>query len=354
MKFHSCSTFVLPGKNTLLVGHNLDDYVPSPGYIYINPRGIAKHNISWDDLRFTYMKSHSRCQWVSKYASLTCNAFGREFPDGGINEAGFYAGETTLLGSLYPSAGSRPKIYHHQWIQYLLDNFETVDQVLADLGNVVVEGHCQWHFFIADKSGQAAVIEFIQGKTIVHSGANLPMKILCNSAYAEEMTKLAEYEGFGGQKTVDFNDKTGPARFAQAAKMVRSSKDILQSPIDFAFSILEQLDCGNNLWQTVYDVHTLRLYYRTSLSKKIKNVSLSAFDLSGKSQAWMSDIHLDKTGDTYKDFISYDDKLNHQLIDKMWQGINLGFLLNTFFKPIMVKRLSNYPEAFKRERKSPE
>lgn len=42
---HSCSTFLLNNRNSLLVGHNLDDYIKVPGLVVINKRGIQKKTL---------------------------------------------------------------------------------------------------------------------------------------------------------------------------------------------------------------------------------------------------------------------------------------------------------------------
>jgi hypothetical protein len=75
-------------------------------------------------------------------------------------------------------------------------------------------------------------------------------------------------------------------------------------------------------------------------------VNLTSFDLSGGLPAWMLDINQGNDGDTSRSFIPYNEKLNRHCIKQMWKGINMGFVLNTFFKPMMVKRLSNYPKTF--------
>ncbi len=122
--------------DTILVGHNLDEnFAEIPGLMVVNPRGIAKTGIGWNGLvnPLARVKPTS----LGKYGSLTYSAFGKEFPDGGLNEAGLYVGEMNYYYTEYPGDKTLIRLYHNQWIQYLLDNFETVDQVLADLKRVV-------------------------------------------------------------------------------------------------------------------------------------------------------------------------------------------------------------------------
>ena len=129
--------------------------------------------------------------------------FGREFPDGGMNQAGLSISEMTLRGTRYPAGPFTTRLYHHAWMQYLLDNFATVPEVIDSLETVVPEGHCEWHFFLADREGRAAVIEFLDGRTVVRTGDALPWKLLTNSSYAEALTLLSEFEGFGGSRRLE-------------------------------------------------------------------------------------------------------------------------------------------------------
>ena len=87
----ACSTFELVGNGSMVVGHNLDWYVPVDGSVFVNRRGLKK--TAW---------LNSGLQWVSHFGSLTFNSGPGpepEFPDGGINEAGLVVAEMTLIGT---------------------------------------------------------------------------------------------------------------------------------------------------------------------------------------------------------------------------------------------------------------
>ena len=56
---HSCSTFLLPAGDTLLVGHNVDDDYVIPGAVVVNKRGVQKESTSWEaDLLTLFGRSH--------------------------------------------------------------------------------------------------------------------------------------------------------------------------------------------------------------------------------------------------------------------------------------------------------
>ncbi len=343
----SCSTFVLKEDHCHLIAHNLDDYIKTPGLIFINKRGVAKENITWSDLKSFWGKDESGLKWISKYGSVTYNTIGKEFIDGGMNEAGLYVGEMTLFGAKYPNDKKTPKMYHHQWMQYLLDNYSTVNEVLANLAKVNVDGHCQWHFFTADEKGDAAVIEFLEGQTLIRTGNDLPYPILCNRTYNRELDSLYLFQDFGGRRQVDFADSVYERRFVWAAKMLKDySADTLHPPVDYAFRILKQLDSGdNNKWSIVYDVKAKRMYFHTVESRRLKTVDMSQFDFSCATPIMIYDINRDAEGDVTADFILYTEPLNKEYIKKFWEQVNMGFFWG-LFKPGLVANMNRYTQNF--------
>jgi penicillin V acylase-like amidase (Ntn superfamily) len=346
---HSCSTFLLSNGNSLLIAHNLDDYIKVPGLVVVNKRGVQKENISWNDLKSITGKSSSspRQQWTSKYGSITYNTFGKEFIDGGMNETGFYVGEMTLIGTEYPKNDALPKIYHHQWMQYLLDNYSTVQEALESLPKLLIDGHCQWHFFIADRTAKAAVIEFLKGKTVIYKDKNLPFKVLCNKSYSRELDSLNLFIGFGGTRPVNFKDTIFDRRFVWANDMLSNPHQKKpDSDVDYAFEILNQMDLGNNKWSIVYDMKELRMYFNTSTARQTRYVDFKSFDFSCKKPVVVLDINQSLKDDVSNKFITYSDSINYKFIKANWNEIDLGFFTNKFFKPMLIDRLSKYPRTF--------
>lgn len=344
----TCSTFLLEKKKTVLVGHNLDDYIEVPGLVVFNPRNISKHSISWHDLNSFFGRGEPALRWVSKYGSITYNTFGKEFIDGGMNEAGLYVGEMTLFGTEYPKDKQLIRLYHHQWMQYLLDNFQSVEEVMRDLARVTVDGHCQWHFFIADSARKSAVIEFLKGQVLIHANEQMPVKVLCNRRYGRELDTLKLYAGFGGTRAVDFADTTDDHRFVWAVDLLKRPRDNSEtSNVNYAFSILQQLDLGNNRWSIVYDLKNLRMYFNTYKSRHIRFVDLRRFDLPRNSQAMILDINRDLAGDVISEFAPFSDAIHMEYVRKAWNEIDTGFFGNLFFKPMMVRRLSTYIQDFR-------
>ena len=342
----SCSTFVLSRGAAILVGHNLDDYTKVPGLIVVNPRGLSKENVTFADIKSSSRsRSAPRLSWVSRYGSVTYNVFGREFPDGGMNEAGLYVGEMTLMGTIWPEDQSLPRMYHHQWIQYLLDNFATVDEALASLSKALPEGHCQWHFFLADKGGRAAVVEFLKGKPVVHEGKALPYKILCNDPYEAELKDLLNYEGFGGTKKPEPLYEREDPRFRWAAVMLRDFDGAVPA-VDYAFNVLDRLDLGNRKWAVVCDISNARMYVRTSLATKVRWVAFAPLDFSCSNPPRALDINRDLAGDVAGELAVLTEAWNKDAIGRAWAEIDAGTMGNLFFKPRMVRGLGTAITGF--------
>lgn len=344
----SCATFLMTRGDTVLVGHNLDDAAnETPGLLVVNKRGVRKESVSYQDLNsFSGRdKAVKRLAWVSKHGSITYNVFGREFPDGGMNEAGLYVGEMTLLGSVYPSDPSLVKMYHHAWMQYLLDSFESVPEVLASLAKVVPEGHCQWHFFVADRAGRSAVIEFEEGKTLTYTGESLPVRVSTNYTYPSCLKRLAEFEGFGGTSPIDYGEKEKDRRFVWAAAMLRQAEADPAAPAhEQAFKILEQMWCGANRWSLVLDPRQMRVWLSTDHNRKLRWVDFAPHDFTCATPVLALDIQKDLAGDVSRHFVPLTDEMNLAFVKQYFSGLDVGLLGNMFWKGRMVKHLNAYQQ----------
>jgi len=345
----TCATvsFQRPGT-THWVAHNLDETIQVPGLVVVNPRGVVKESLSYADM-MTFSgrsKDARRLTWVSKYRSLVVTTCGREFIDGGMNDQGFYVGEMTLLGSKYPEDPALVKVYHHAWMQYLLDNFRTVGEALESLKKVVPDGHCQWHFFLADEAGSSAVVEFDEGKTLVYTGASLPQKVSTNYTYPSCLKKLASFQGFGGSRILDFTyrpEAKEDFRFFWASDMLRQLGEDpgTHLPGDL-FKVLEQLWCGGNRWSLVFDLGTRRIYWNTHLSRKQRSLELGRVQDGADGRPLAVDIHRDAEGDMVPLLAPLTDELNRQAIETFWKGVDMGIAGAIFWRPRIIKAMDRY------------
>lgn len=314
-----CSTFLLKWGEAVLVGHNLDEYGHVPGVVAVNKRNTAKTSLSWAALLSGMPDGTPPLAWVSKYASITFNSLGREFPDGGMNEAGLFIGEMTLRETRYPSAPDKPRLFMCLWMQHLLDNYETVAQVVESAAAVDIDGW-GWHFFAADKTGASAAVEFLNGALVVHAGQAMPVPVLGNSTYEEEMAGLKLYRGFGGEKPMALEDKEMP-RFVQAAYMLKAYSPEIKPPVDYAFDVLRQMERGNRQWAYVCDLNNLEAFFMTAVSAGRKSVRLGDFDPGCTKPPLFLDIHAELKGDVSREFREYSPAAAREHVRRAWEAI---------------------------------
>src|SRR3954447_12341560 len=94
----ACTTFCLRKDSTAVFGKNYDWHFDD-GLVLVNKRGVAKTAAP--------PPAGSPAQWTSRYGSVTFNQFGREFPNGGLNEAGLALELMWLNETLYPAPDQR-------------------------------------------------------------------------------------------------------------------------------------------------------------------------------------------------------------------------------------------------------
>jgi hypothetical protein len=154
LKSSACTSLILKTKDGLYFVHSLNqgDWKSVPGLIFVNQRDAWKKGYSWEALLKVNDESAPSLVWKSKYGSVTFNPLGKEFPDGGMNEKGLYIWEMSFAETKFPDDPNKPKLFMMQWMQYQLDNFSTIGEVMKNAGQMSLDGW-EWHFFVADRSG---------------------------------------------------------------------------------------------------------------------------------------------------------------------------------------------------------
>ena len=300
----ACSTVLLKREGVLLLGHNLDEGTDFEGFVCVNKRDVYKVGSTWGALK-TYSKYlPNSFNWISRYGSVTWSSQGRDLPDAGINEAGLAIEEMSLAQHHYPFVGVRPRLFQMQWIQYHLDSFSTVEQVIKSASLVIPDGW-SWHFFVADKGGNCAVLEYIDNKLVVHTGQDMPITASCNRTYEEEFNLLKNYEGFGGKKAIDLANKNIP-RFVRSALMLKQyDPEVHTSAVDYVFSILGNLSVKITRRSYVVDIRNGVAYFRTGSHPQIRHFSFHSFDFSCDTPVQILDLNARHSGDVTNKFHDY-------------------------------------------------
>jgi len=313
----ACTTFVLPNGG---VGKCYDWHM-GQGILVVNKRDVLKRALP-------IMPGDRPASWTSRFASVTFNQYGREFPNGGMNEAGLVVEIMWLAASREPAPDERPTVNELQWIQYQLDRFATAGEVLAHAGELRVSRvHGKVHYLACDRGGACVAIEFLDGKLVATPGA----RVLTNDPYAASLAYLKRHAGFGGSEAIP-SGAGSLERFARASSLVAAAKGALP---DAAFAVLDAVNNDASQWHIVYDPVRLRVWYRLRGDKRIKWFDLSRFDGSCAAPAKSLDLAVDASGDVTSRFTDYDAELNRRTVENGLSGIGLP--------PPAIEGVARYP-----------
>jgi penicillin V acylase-like amidase (Ntn superfamily) len=327
-----CTTFFIKHKGEMVFGRNYD-WMTDAGMVNTNQRGLAKTSIPTAD--------GSTIQWTSKYGSITFNQYGKEIPTGGMNEKGLVVELMWLDETRYPLPDQRPSIGVLQWIQYQLDNSSTIDEVIATdkILRIAAAGTTPLHYLIADATGKAASIEFLDGKMIVHRDEELKLPVLTNSVYSNSVDTYEKAVANGNTSSFANNSLS---RFSTACSMIRelSMGKEIKSLTDYAFEILKEVGQGNyTKWSIVYDVKNRKIFFRTNRFSNVKNVSFSAFDFSCKSKSKSWDMNQDGKNEVSTAFKNYEAENNRKLVETAFRESSSTLSVD----PKTIEKVWQYP-----------
>ena len=235
----ACSTFSLVDGDHVLFGKNYD-WSFGDGLLVVNPRGMQRVA--------DVGPPATPARWSARFGSVTFNQYGRDFPSGGINEAGLVVELMWLEDTRYPDPDERPAVGVLQWIQYQLDRSRTVADVIASHAEIRIAGGAPLHYLVADASGDAAAIEFLDGQLVAHRGAALPVAALTNSRYDDSLRRA---RSGAGRST----DRSSLSRFAILAERLDALEDKdAADPVAYAFDNLTSVAQGDaTQWSIVYE-----------------------------------------------------------------------------------------------------
>jgi len=291
----SCTGFFIRTNTDQVYVNSVEGWV-STGMVLVNKRGTIK-------TAFIGQMGHKPLVWTAKYGSVTFNNVCQDSPNGGMNEVGLTVSGLLMADTRYPDPDDRPVISLGQWKQYVLDMFETVDQVIAaDRGLRIVSptGKYHVHYFLTDRTGKSAVIEYINGIQTVYSDETLPVGVIVNRAYADSLKAYKNGED---------------SRFARVARQIERFQPASNAhAITFAFDQLAELPY---VWGIAYDTRNLKIHYRTDKNRGIKSIDLSGFDFSCRTPARVMDVNIAGTGDITDRFEPFTPQRNRDHVNQV-------------------------------------
>jgi choloylglycine hydrolase len=239
-----------------------------------------------------------------------------------MNEAGLVIEEMSLAKTVFPPSRHRPTLSQTEWIQYQLDNFATVRDVIKQLNSVGVSGW-GWHFLIADASGDCASVEFINGEAVTARNSGISGCVLTNDSFAEASNHLRRFQGFGGKEHIP-ETRDSLSRFVRAADLLQ--RDAHPRPADdvaFGFDVLGAVDQGKATQRSiVYEVTARRLHFRTHDQRAVKTIDFSRLDLTRRLPTQMLDIESPLSGDVTAALTNYTAAENRRVVESFVQLVH--------------------------------
>jgi choloylglycine hydrolase len=306
-----CSIFALATESEVVYGQNLDWSEYFPGNVVVNPRGIRKAILPWKG-SWPVSYCGEPVTWVSRYGSITLTCYGRDFIEGGMNEAGLVIDETSLY-AVYPPEDGRPGVSCAQWMQYQLDNYATVDEVLLNLDELRPDGE-GWHYLVTDSTGASAAIEYLKGAPTVYAGDSLEVPALTNTTYRQALSHIAMEKAFGG----DIDIASGSDSYGRFVRMAALMRDYVPSrsgsAVDYAFMILDQVSCDETLRSVVYDATAKAVYWKTPKNPEVRWLTFASLDFSSGARVLVVDVEKGGPGNVSAKLAEYTVEGNRAIV----------------------------------------
>lgn len=286
----ACTRAVYFGKQGQTVtGRSMDWVEDMQTNLWVFPRGMKRDG----------GLGKGSLEWTSKYGSVAASVYEGGTADG-MNEKGVVANLLYLAESDYPAADEkRPGVCITAWAQYLLDNFASVEEAVAEVKKdafriVSVEAPNGMkgtvHLSISDATGDSAIFEYVEGKLVIHHDKKY--QVMTNSPTYDKQLAINEYwKEFDGAVMLPGTVRAAD-RFARASYYIN---ECLQTadPREAAaavFSVMRNVsvprgirkkgapNLSSTIWRTVADQKNLIYYYEDTNSPGALWVKLDKID----------------------------------------------------------------------------
>lgn len=355
----ACTSFVLQSSQGFSLGQNYDFALTHAG-IFINQSGYIK----------TSLVNHPKNEfsWVSKYGSLTFSQFGQELPASGINEKGLIVQMLWNFDEpiLQPKNENGAYLNELQWVQYQLDNFQTTDEVKANLHKIEIEKTiADLHYVICDKV-QCLLIEYVDGKLTIFSEDEYYPRTITNNSYSKSKQLFEDIKNYS-QYTMIKKRKTSESVYQRASWLLHNynmsdAKDnadeklkAMLSKVSFNYHwkdiikfIFTKTPPSVTVWSAIFNPNELTV----QVSAKEKKDKYSTIKLKGLFKKCSPSLALEfergksfSQKDITKLFSTDSKKVNRSIIKKAYENIPevsekvQEFLINY---PSSMKCASNY------------
>ncbi len=291
----ACTRVVFHGDNNRNITARSMDWKTDVGTnLWILPKGVERTGEAGD----------RSIKWTSKYGSVIASGYDIATTDG-VNEKGLNANLLWLVESEYPNLAlneEKPTMALSLWAQYMLDNFATVEEAVTFLKTepfVVVTAEvpgetrlATLHLSLSDASGDSAIVEYIDGKQVIHHNRNY--QVMTNSPTFDKQLAMNEYwEKIGGTVVLPGTNRAAD-RFARASFYINAipkggaQKDSFASvfsvirnvSVPFGLNTEEEPNISSTRWRTVVDHQAQLYFFESAISPNVFWVDLKKIDFS--------------------------------------------------------------------------
>lgn len=314
----ACTRVVYQGKdNTVLTARSMDWKEDTRSNLWIFPRGMKRNGeIGKNPL-----------EWTSKYGSVVASAYDICSTDG-MNEKGLVANLLWLAESEYPQwAGKKPGLSIAAWVQYILDNFATVDEAVSYVekgtfevvSDMMPDGTrmATLHLSISDADGDNAIFEYIGGELKIHHDKSY--QVMTNSPVFDQQLALNDYwKNIGGTTFLPGTNRAAD-RFVRASFYINAIPKVAdtRTAVASVFSVIRNTsvplgittpnepNISSTRWRTVSDQKNKVYFFESTIQPNVFWVNLQDVDFSEKAPVKMLDLVSGKTyaGNTAEQFV---------------------------------------------------
>lgn len=308
-----CSVSFLEAGGQALAARNMDWPEPD-GRVIKNVRGIEKTAMMPPEGAIPYT-------WTSAYGSITFDMLAQvpgigiiNAPGCGLNEKGFYAAALFVDPPEYPGPGGKPAVRCGEVVRVLLDTCASVPEALEkfnDFGvtELSISGvNFRLHWFLADRNGNCAIVEFPpenHGVISVHTPPQYGT--MTNSYYDPSYAGLALYEGFGGSLPIPPEDavRTSMVRFVRNTWFSLEAMAGETVEKDDGFFVMDKVKQTEGTtgsqsrtdWTIVYDLKKPDLAWTAIKNNSRRTIDLRRLDFNFSPEVYSMDIQSPGAGD---------------------------------------------------------
>ena len=296
----ACSRVTWLGPDGMVItGRSMDWPYSFNSHLYAVPAGSTQDGSGGEN----------SLKWTRKYGAI--EVAGTTDPKGpidgvfdGMNTSGLVANLLYLGESDFGPAptDNRPRLSFAAWTDYVLTNYATVNEVVDAFTNPSIyvvpinfgpgnAAHPTVHLSVTDASGDSAIIEYLDGKPVIHHGREY--QVMTNSPTYDQQLKLnAEWENKDRNKELPGSIQSQD-RFVRASyylgKLPQTSDE--RQAVAGVFSVMrnvsvpwgvgdpEHPNLSPTYWRSVADSTNKIYYFESALSPNVVWIDLNKVNL---------------------------------------------------------------------------